>query len=247
MKWSVYNDLAWVDDILAPPEACEEEALLYIEAIKRRIPANNPTMLHLGCGAGRLDFHFKRHFWVTGVDLSEGMLDLAKTINPQIAYVKGDMRTVKLNEKFDVVIIPDAIAYMTTLEDLKATLQNASAHMKPDGIILITAHTKEDFRNNNFAYAGEKDGVHITLLENNHMVSDSTYEAAFIYLIRRDGDLSVSHEVHTLGLFPHEEWMRIFQACQLHVEEMDLDHLYSPYVLQDGWYRLKVFIGACAQ
>jgi SAM-dependent methyltransferase len=200
-------------------------------------------MLHLGCGAGRHDYHFKKHFTVTGVDLSEGMLDLAKTINPEITYIKGDMRTVNVNEKYDVVIIPDSVAYMTTLEDLKATVKNASAHMNPDGIMLIVAHTREEFRNNNFAYTGEKDNVHITLLENNHIVSDSTYEAAFIYLIRRDGDLSTSCEVHTLGVFSYGEWMHIFEECQVKVEETNLDHLYDQNLLEDGEYRLKMFIG----
>lgn len=238
-----YNDLAWTDDILAPPEACKDEALIYIKALKGHIPGNNPTMLHLGCGAGRLDLHFKKYFRITGVDISEGMLNLAKTINQEITYVKSDMRTVNLNEKYDVVIIPDSIAYMATLEDLRAAVKNASVHLKPGGVMLIVAHIREEFSNNNFAYTGEKDDVHITLLENNHIVSDSTYEAAFIYLIRRDSDLSVSQEVHILGLFSHEEWMNIFEECHLKVEETNLDNLYNQYLLEKGKYRLKVFIG----
>jgi predicted TPR repeat methyltransferase len=111
--------------------------------------------LHLGCGAGGHDFHFKQHFSVTGVDLSEGMLEIAKKTNPEITYIKGDMRNVKLNEKFDAVVIPDSIMYMSTLEDLSAALRNAAAHMKPLGVLLIVARTKEDFRTNNFAYTGE--------------------------------------------------------------------------------------------
>ncbi|MDO9574639.1 MAG: class I SAM-dependent methyltransferase, partial [Candidatus Contubernalis sp.] len=78
MNWMAYNELAWTDDILAPPETYKEEALIYVEAIKSRIYAQTVTMLHLGCGAGGHDFHFKEHFTVTGVDISEGMLALAK-------------------------------------------------------------------------------------------------------------------------------------------------------------------------
>lgn len=242
MEWKVYNDLAWVDDILAPPEDYEDEAMISINALRDRIPGDNPTMLHLGCGAGRHDFHFKKHFTVTGVDISEGTLELAKTLNPEITYIKGDMRTVNLNKKYDVVIIPDSIGYMATLEELQAAVKNAAAHRKPDGIILIVAHTREEFKNNNFAYTGEKDNVHITLLENNHIVSDSTYEAAFIYLIRRDGELSISHEVHTLGIFSYQEWMKIFGECRLKAEEGNLDHLYDQNLLENGEYKLKMFI-----
>jgi predicted TPR repeat methyltransferase len=122
VNWMAYNELAWTGDILAPPETYEEEALIYVEAIKSRIYAQIVTMLHLGCGAGGHDFHFKEHFSVTGVDISEGMLALAKKRNPEVTYVTGDMRTVDLNRKFDVVVIPDSIMYMTTLEDLKKRL-----------------------------------------------------------------------------------------------------------------------------
>jgi SAM-dependent methyltransferase len=238
-----YNELAWSEDILAPPETYEEEALFYVEAIKNSIPVQNVTMLHLGCGAGGHDFHFKEHFSVTGVDISEGMLTLAEKRNPEVNYVTGDMKTICLEREFDVVIIPDSIMYMASIEDLKKTIMNAARHLKPGGILLVVAHMKEDFRENNFAYSGEKENIHITVLENNHIVSDSTYEAAVIYLIRQKGELIVHHEVHTLGLFFYCQWMTVFEECRLKIDEMNMDHLYDQYLLADGEYKLKVFIG----
>jgi len=238
-----YNELAWTAEILAPPEALEKEALTYVEAIRNRISGKALTMLHLGCGAGGHDFHFKEHFSVTGVDISKSMLALAKKRNPEVTYVTGDMRTTDLHRKFDVVVIPDSIAYMTTLEDLNKTMMNAARHVEDEGILLVVVHTKEDFRENNFAYAGEKGNLHVTVFENNHIVSDSSYEAAIVYLIRQDGELSIHHEVHTLGLFSHDQWMAIFENCQMKVDEINLDHLYDQYLLEDGEYKLKVFIG----
>lgn len=217
--------------------------MTYIKVLERYISAPAPTMLHLGCGAGGHDFHFKKHFSVTGVDLSEGMLEIAKKTNPEIPYIDGDMRNVKLNEKFDVVIIPDSIGYMITLGDLSAALKNATAHMKPDGVLLVVAHTKDEFRNNNFAYTGEDENFHITVLENNHIVSDSTYESTMVHLIRHNGKLRIEHEVHTLGLFSYDQWMTLFQKLQLKVGEMSLNHLYDEYLLENGEYKLKVFIG----
>ena len=244
MNWMAYNDLAWTDNILAPPETYEKEVLFYVEAIKSRISAPNITMLHLGCGAGGHDFHFKKHFLVTGVDISKGMLAQAKKRNPEVTYETGDMRTVDLNKKFDVVVIPDSIGYMTTLEDLKKTIINAAGHLKTGGILLVVAHMKEDFRENNFAYSGEKDNLHITAFENNHIVSDSTYEAAIIYLIRREGELNIYHEVHTLGFFSHDQWLSIFEECRLTItDEINMDHLYDQFLLEDGEYKLKLFFG----
>jgi SAM-dependent methyltransferase len=244
MNWIVYNELAWVDQVLGLVEDSAEEALIYIEALKKHFPEKKPDMLHLGCGAGGHDFHFKEHFTVTGIDLSGGMLEIARKTNPEINYLQGDMRTVELGRKFDIVIIPDSIAYMTTIDDLRGTLQNCVKHLNEGGVLLVVIHTREEFRNNNFAYTGEKDGVHVTVLENNHIISDSSYEASLFYLIRRDGKREIFQEVHTLGLFPYEKWQEIFQECGLKMEEQNLDHLYEPYLLNEGEYKLKMLIGS---
>ncbi|MBS3947736.1 MAG: class I SAM-dependent methyltransferase [Dethiobacter sp.] len=243
MNWKAYNDLAWTDSIVADAESYEDEAMIYIKSIKNIISVPTPTMLHLGCGAGGHDFHFKKHFKVTGVDVSPGMLDMAKKTNTDVTYVLGDMRTINLNEKFDAVVIPDSIAYMTTLDDLKRTLKNANSHLKTGGVLLVVAHVKEEFKENNFAYTGVKEDIHITVFENNHIVSDSTYEATMIYLIRQGTETSIYHETHTLGLFPYEQWLSIFKECQLIVEEINIDYLYDDYLLEVGEYKLKVFIG----
>lgn len=146
------------------------------------------ALLHLGCGAGGHDSHFKKHFRVTGVDISDPMLTQARKTNPDVTYVRGDMRTVQLEERFDAVIIPDSIAYMVSRSDLEAAIGNAAGHLKPGGALLVVFHTGEDFRENNFVYTGYADGVHITVFENNHIVSGSTYEATLVYLIRQGGE-----------------------------------------------------------
>lgn len=243
MSWMAYNELAWIDDILAPPEEYEDEVQVYVDAIKQRISTQPATMLHLGCGAGGHDFHFKKNFSVTGVDLSEGMLDLAKERNPEITYIKGDMRTIVLDKKFDVVAIPDSIMYMTTFPDLQKAIKNAVNHLKSGGILLVVAHMKEDFQENNFAYSAEKNEVNVTVFENNYIVSDSTYEATFVCLIRDQGALQVHHEIHTLGLFSSVRWMSIFEECRLRIDQVNMDHLYDQHLLEKGAYKLKLFLG----
>lgn len=243
MSWKAYNELAWIEEILAPPGNYKEEALVYVEAIKNRIPDRTISMLHLGCGAGGYDFHFKRHFSVTGIDISEGMLELAKGKNPEVSYAKGDMRTIDLGRKFDVVAIPDSIMYMTTLQDLQKAIKNAACHLKTGGILLVVASMKEDFKENNFAYSGEKDNVHVTVFESNYIVDENTYESVFICLIRNHGELNVYHEVHTLGLFSYDQWMAILKGYQLQVDEINMDHLYDQYLLENGAYKLKLFLG----
>ena len=243
MKWKAYNELAWTDQILAPVESYEKEALHYIELLKKNLSNHPATMLHLGCGAGGHDYHFKKHFQLTGVDISTGMLGIARGRNPEVTYIGGDMRTVNLQRKFDVVIVPDSIAYMSTLTDLKKAISNVVRHLKPAGVFLTVTHIKEDFQNNNFVYSGKKRDVQVTVFENNHIVSDTTYEATVIYLIRQNGKVDIYHEIHTLGLFSVDTWLNIFQENNLIINQTDMNHLYDKYILEDGQYKLKIFSG----
>jgi ubiquinone/menaquinone biosynthesis C-methylase UbiE len=244
-KWIVYNDLAWTERIVALPEDYTEEAELYVRLLRERAAAEPKTLLHLGCGAGGHDFTFKRHFRVTGVDISEGMLEVARETNPEIRYIHGDMRSVVLDERFDAVVIPDSIGYMTTEEDLRTAVRTAASHLKPGGALLITVNMKEEFRDNNFVYTGSKGNIEIVVFENNYVPASNpaTYEATIVTLIRRSGVLETYAECHTLGLFPTETWLRVLQEAGFETTETRLDDLYAPFIQGDGAYPLRVFVG----
>ena len=92
--WISYNELAWTEDWLADPAEYEEEVKVYVELIQSAAAKQPRTLLHLGSGAGGHDTIFKRYSTVTGVDLSLGMLSLARARHPDIEYLEGDMRTL---------------------------------------------------------------------------------------------------------------------------------------------------------
>ena len=243
--WIAYNDLAWTEDWLADPAEYEDEAMAYVDLIKRNAAEPPSTLLHLGSGAGGHDSIFKRYFTVTGVDLSLGMLNKARVTHPDIKYLEGDMRTLRLNRQFDAVVIPDSIDYMDSLDDLRQAIQSAVAHLKTSGVLLVVAKTEETFQNNNFAYTGEKDGVHVTLLENNYIdpFRPNTYEATFVYIIRQHGELTIRTDHHVLGLFSQATWGQVFNDAELTMQKTNLDGIYDNYILGDGDYPLTVFVG----
>lgn len=107
--WPAYNELAWTEELLGNPDEYEYEAGFYVDLIKRTAAEDQPmTLLHLGSGAGMHDRVFKRHFTITGVDLSPGMLRMARAGNPEVEYLEGDMRSIRLGREFDAVAIPDS-------------------------------------------------------------------------------------------------------------------------------------------
>lgn len=243
--WIAYNELAWTEDYLADPSEYKDEVSGYIDLINSTAEGHVETLLHLGCGAGGHDMHFKDVYSVTGVDISRGMLDKARSLNPEIEYIEGDMRTVKLNRRFDCVAIPDSIDYMASLDDLKLAVQTSAEHLKPGGVLLIVCKTRETFRNNNFVYAGEKGDINITLFENNYInpyVND-TYEITLVYLIRQKGKLTKYSEETTAGLFSLATWEKVLRDAGFEMRKRDLDGLYDSFLSGEGEYPMTVFIG----
>ena len=243
-KWQAYNELAWIDTIVAPPEEYAEDTERYCGLIKEHSRIEAKTLLHLGCGAGGHDHTFKRHFHVTGVDISRGMLAIARKRNPEAAYILGDMRSVRLRERFDAVAVPDSIGYLTTLRDLRRAVGTAGRHLKPGGVLLVVALVKEDFRDNNFVYSGNRGDVKVTIFENNNASGSNrrAYEATIVYLVRRRGRLEMFTECHVQGLFPLAAWISLFRGAGLAVRQSRRERAYDRFIRGDGKYLLRTFV-----
>ena len=244
-KWLSYGDLAWTESIITSPDDYADETAFYTNTIKENVEIEAETLLHLGCGAGGNDYIFKKHFKVTGVDISEEMLEIARKVNPEVTYLHGDMRSIDLKECFGAVAIPDSVDYMATLAELEIAIGTACKHLKPGGALLIVAKTREEFQENNFCYMGANDDVAITIFENNYIpeTKRTTYEATLVYLIRREGKLSIHTDNHKLGLFSQFEWLSLLRGAGLEVRQTRLDGVYDRFVLGEGEYPMQVFVG----
>ncbi len=218
----MYADLAWTWPILSPPEDYAEEARQFRDFLTDTASIDVRDVLHLGCGGGHVDSHLKRWMRITGVDLSPAMLRLARRLNPEVTYRRGDMRTVHLGRTFDGVLISDAVAYMRTERDLARAFATAYRHLRPGGSFVTYAeHAAERFDQNRMEIIRRKRGdTEVVFIENRYDPDpkDTTFDATFIFLIRRRGRLRVETDRHVLGLFPASTWRRKlreagFQVC----------------------------------
>ena len=228
----LYADLAWTWPIVSPAEHYVEEAEDFCRAIRDYAQIEVKTLLDLGCGGGHNDHLLKSHFEVTGVDMSEAMLSLARRLNPGVTYLAGDMRTVRLGKTFDAITIADAIIYMLTEDDLRAAFETAFAHLKPGGVFCTYAdELKETFRQNTVrSSAHTRDGAEITLFEQFYDPDpeDTTYEMTFVYLIRRGGKLEIETDRHLAGLFSHDTWVRLMTDVGFEVNVVEQEEFDAP-------------------
>jgi SAM-dependent methyltransferase len=217
----MYGDLAKLWPIISPPENYVDEAKFFAKLIREHSRIKARTLLHFGCGAGHIDWTLKKHFRITGVDVSRQMLTLARRLNSEVKYRQGDMRTARLRRTFDAVIIADSITYMTSERDLRGAFQTAWTHLKPGGVFCTYAeHTKERFEQNKTEFSLRTNGdTEIVFIENDYDPdpTDTTSEFTFVCLIRRAGRLRIETDRHVGGLFDLETWRRLLKSVGFNV------------------------------
>lgn len=223
----LYGDLAWTWPIISPPEEYVEESERIKEVIFKysKIPAK--TLLNLGCGGGHVDWILKKYFRITGVDMSTQMLGLAKKLNPQVTYLKGDMRKVRLPRMFDAVLIHDSINYMLTKRDLRAAFKTGFVHLRPGGVLYTAIEVHGKLQQNKISFSIHKrKNVEITFIEHSYDPNprDTTYQSTFIYLIRRNKKLRIATDRHMGGIFPLDTWLEVVKKVGFKVKKLHYKH-----------------------
>lgn len=229
----LYDKLAWLWPLLSPPGDYADEAdgvheLIYERLGKPARTANGEhdiaterSLLELGSGGGHMLLHLQQWYDVTGSDLSESMLELSSTLNPLVTHYQADMRTLRLEQLFDVVLIHDALGYMVTSDDLTQAIATAAVHLKPGGVLLLLpdeiAETFSDQQSASDSMTTD-DGKEITLVSH-AAYSDgasetddvSSYALTMLFLIRQGGKLRIEEDRHRCGLFSRKAWRDVLK------------------------------------
>lgn len=121
----------------------------YYERVARETEG---PLLELAAGTGRLTLPMVRESRspVVGLDLSPSMIaraeDKRRALPPAIAQrlelVVGDMRSVRLERRFQAVVLAfNTLMHMTEDADLEALLETVRVHLADDGIFHFDLHT----------------------------------------------------------------------------------------------------------
>lgn len=178
----------------------------YIINLIQSHQSNSSTILNLGCGTGNHDFIFEnRGFQVTGVDLSQDMIDVAnskKTNDSNLVFLKGDIRDVRLNKTFDVVMsLFHVMSYQTTNQDLENAIKTAHAHLEKEGLFIFDCWygpgvltDRPTVRNKQF----EDDTYLVTRLSTPHMYANENCVDVEFNVTITDKATSQSYNIHEM-------------------------------------------------
>jgi SAM-dependent methyltransferase len=209
----MYADLASWWPLLSPPEEYAEEAADLLPSLLAAPDAPPATLLELGSGGGSLASQLKGQLQLTLTDPAPQMLAVSRALNPECEHIEGDMRTLDLGRTFDLVLIHDAVMYMTTPADLRAAFATAARHCRPGGgIAVLPDCVTETFDGDaNCGGADAPDGRGLRYLEwsRDPEPGDASFEVVYAFVLRHaDGTIETTHEVHRNGLFARADWQR---------------------------------------
>lgn len=197
--------------LLDPPADHEDETAGYLRALRKAADGDVTTMLELGAGAGHNAVHLKEQLTLTLSDRSAPMLALSRALNPECEHVEGDMRTLRLDRTFDLVLIHDAICYMTSKDDLRRALETAFVHLRPGGAALFAPDCVRETLVDETSLEGsdEADGsrsLRCLMWTWDPSPADDTYVVDFAFLLRDSSGVRSVHDRHIEGVFSRETW-----------------------------------------
>ena len=212
---------------MSAPADYAEEATVYGDLLIASGVKPLRSVLELGSGGGNNASHMKARFALTLVELSPGMLEVSKRLNPECTHHQGDMRSVRLDRQFDAVFVHDAICYMATIDDLCRAMETAFVHCRPGGVALFCPdHVTETFEPSTDHGGHDGEGRAFRYLEWtwDPDPSDGTYTVDFSFLLRTGTETRVMHDRHVEGLFTRATWLDTLRSVGFQPESRMYSH-----------------------
>ena len=149
---NLYRATAQVYDIQYEANPPLPDAPFYLEYAQKQCGSNGEKgeILELGCGTGRVALPLaKQGFSITGLDLSQQMLDIfqeklanAAAVQPGLAQrveiIHGNMTDFAIGRKFALITAPfRAFQAITNPQDIENTLVCIRQHLADDGVFIV--------------------------------------------------------------------------------------------------------------
>ena len=127
----IYNEFGWNYF----PRAFGEQLLEWLKQNQVTVR----TSLDLACGTGILcEVLYEHGILSSGMDFSQGMIDIARKSNPNIPYDVADMILYRPQKRFDLVTCTgDALNHIIDLADVEKIFRNVYGYLNKGGYFIF--------------------------------------------------------------------------------------------------------------
>lgn len=195
--------------------------------------------LDLCCGGGRLLCEVKaKGFEPVGLDLSADLLKIARGLLPGAELVEACLPDCPVGGVFDVIsCLGSSLSCLHSEADLKTSLQNAVALLKPGGVFLADLSTPFSMMTNDgekIAFQGDL-GDFIVSLSFDDDQSMLDWEVTG-YCPGNEGRYDRYTELHQLKAWPLDSVGEMLEKAGLEVQLLDRDSLEA--LDEESWHAL---------
>lgn len=114
-----------------------------LDLVKKYNPKSK-TVLELACGTGAILKALSGFYDIHGIDISKGMLAIAKKTAPKAKLSHHSMVGFKLSEKFDVILcLFDSINHLLTFRHWENVFRKAHEHLNDGGLFIFDMNTQK--------------------------------------------------------------------------------------------------------
>jgi len=230
----LYQDLAKMYDLLYSYRDYNKEADFLIRNLPKR---KSSRLLDVACGTGVHLSALRQRLpsaTLEGVDLNQGMLDVAESKSLGAILIQADMRYLDLSRNFDLVYcLSSSIQYNLTTEDLKKTIESMRKHAVEGKVIFDLAYCTERWMEGyTNITANSDDRFDVAELYTSHSGDGFSYWNP-LYLIkdRKTGKMDMHVDKHKIKLWGIPEVEEILYSQEI---QFKLKRGYSEVEDEDG-------------
>lgn len=219
----IYNELALYYDLVYEGKDYKTESEKVHAIIQKYKLSKGKDLLDVACGTGNHIKYLKYWYKITGLDISRGMLQIAKKKYPKLKFYHSDMSTFKLKKRFDIITcLFSAIAHVQDYPTLKKTIKNMSEHLIEGGIIIIEPFVKKSelHVNRPFATFVDKENIKVARLNVTKRKGGKAI-LDFHYLIATPEGIKYIQDKFPVSLFEPKKVLRIMENLGLRAEFLE--------------------------
>jgi len=236
----LYKKYAKFYDKIYSKKDYEKEAE-FIENIIKKHKINGKTILDVACGTGSHDFFLtKKSYSITGVDINESMLKIARKKVKNARFIKGNMHNFKSSKKFDILLcLFTVMNYNKNEKELLATLKNFNSLLKKPGIAIFDfGFVKGKIKEETFMDVFSEKNLEIARISRAFPEEGNILNIKFLMLIKDKGRVDFSLDEHKVRAFSIKEVKEAMRNAGFRKI-----NAYENFTMQKYKSRRPVFVG----
>lgn len=205
----------YYDAMYVNPQEYEKEINQVIRLIDQYSQSDNPNILDIACGTGEQSLYLSRHYRVTGIDLSEEMLQKAREKVTDAEFLKADMLDFKLKRRYKAAVnLYGSIGFAENFQQLMSGLCCVWDCLVDGGVLILTPwSTRETFAEGMISDSGEGAGIQFCRMEMLRRISEGKAEVEMFHLIGKNMEVHSFRHTQMISLFSEAEYIEAIESA----------------------------------